>query len=142
MRGGFDRSKTLQEIERRDWGEPTYDSYLVTTCHRLRRKPLDKFTAEDLRIMIGQKISLPILMPLAVEWLEREPLAAGRFYGGDLLAAVTAVGDDFWAIHPDSLQRVRRVLGRVQDLLPSLDEVDQGTINQVLEEAPRMLKAE
>jgi hypothetical protein len=142
MRGGFDRSKTLQEIEQHDWGEPTYDSYLVTTCHRLRRKPLDEFTAEDLRIMIGQKVSLPILMPLAVEWLEREPLAAGHYNEGALLAAVTTVGDDFWANHPDSLQRVRRVLGRVQDLLPSLDEIDRGTISQVLEEAPRMLKAE
>jgi hypothetical protein len=32
--------KSLQELERADWGEPTYDSYLVTTVHRLRRVPL------------------------------------------------------------------------------------------------------
>jgi CDI immunity proteins len=139
MRGGFDRSRTLQEIERHDWGEPAYDSYLVTTCHRLRRKPLNEFTAEDLRIMIGQKISLPILMPLAVEWLEREPLAAGHYYEGDLLAVVTTVGDDFWADHPDSLQRVRRVLGRVLALLPSLDEIDHRTVGRVLDGASPML---
>ena len=142
MRGGFDRNKTLQEIEQHDWGEPAYDSYLVTTCHRLRRKPLNKFTAEDLRIMIGQKISLPILMPLAVEWLEREPLAAGHYYQGDLLAVVTTVGDDFWANHPDSLQRVRRILGRVHALLPSGDRFRRGTVVQVLDGASRMLKTE
>jgi len=142
MRSGFDRRKTLQEIEQDDWGEPAYDSYLVTTCHRLRRKPLNGFTAEDLRIMIGQKISLPILMPLAVEWLEREPLAAGHHYEGDLLAAVTTVGDEFWADHPDSRQRVRRVLGGLHDLLPTLDEIDRQTVHQVLDAASRMLKTE
>jgi hypothetical protein len=142
MRGGFDGRKTLQEIEQHDWGEPAYDSYLVTTCHRLRRRPLNEFTAEDLRIMIGQKISLPILMPLGVEWLEREPLAAGRYYEGDLLAAVTAVGDEFWADHPDSRQRVRRVLGGLHDLLPTLDEINRRTVHQVLEAASAMLCAE
>ena len=56
MRGGFDRTKSLQELERHDLGEPPYGSYLVTTVHRLRRKPLADFTVEDLRIMIGQGI--------------------------------------------------------------------------------------
>jgi hypothetical protein len=37
---GFDRTKCLQELEHDDWGEPTFSSHLVTTCHRLRRKPL------------------------------------------------------------------------------------------------------
>lgn len=66
MAQGFDRSKTLQELEQSDWGEPEFDSHLVTTCHRLRRVPLDQFTVEDLRIMIGQNIGLPFLVPMAV----------------------------------------------------------------------------
>jgi hypothetical protein len=139
MNDSFDRSKSLQEIEQHDWGEPPCDSYLVTTCHRLRRKPLNEFTVEDLRIMIGQRIALPILVPLAVAWLEREPLAAGDYYAGDLLAAVTAVGDEFWATHPDSRQRVRCIVGRVRDALPALDEIDHQTVRRVLEAAPRSL---
>src|SRR5262249_2428107 len=106
--GGFDRRKSLQELEQDDWGEPTYDSYLVTTVHRLRRKPLAEFTVEDLRIMIGQKISLSFLIPLAVERLEEEPLAAGHHYGGDLLHVVLLTGEAFWASHPDSFQRARK----------------------------------
>jgi hypothetical protein len=36
----FDRNKSLQQLEGEDWGEPTYDSHLVTGCHRLHRVPL------------------------------------------------------------------------------------------------------
>ena len=135
MRGGFDRRKSLQELEEADWGKPTYDSYLVTTVHRLRRKPLAEFTVEDLRIVIGQGIGLPFLVPLAVERLEKEPLAEGDFYPGDLLKAVLRAGEGFWANHPDSFQRVRKVISRVKDLLPSLDEIDRSTVLEVLTEA-------
>lgn len=139
MEGGFDRSKSLQDLEQQDWGEPTFHSYLVETCHRLHRKPLIEFTTEDLRIMIGQQISLPLLIPLAVERLEAEPLAEGNYYPGDLLAAVLKVDRAFWPEHPDSFQRIRRVVGRVRDALPTLDELDRPDIERLLRDAPPSL---
>ncbi len=33
----------LDEIEGVDWGEPEYDSNLVVTCHKLRKKPVSEF---------------------------------------------------------------------------------------------------
>ena len=117
MQDGLDRGKSLQELERHDWGEPRFDSYLVTNCHRLRRKPLSEFTVEDLRIMIGQAISLPILIPLAIERLEVEPLAQGDLFDGDLLAAVLRMDDSFWDSHPDSRQRIRQVADRAQGVI-------------------------
>ena len=80
-----DRSKSLQEIEGDDWGEPRFDSHLVTTCHHLRRKPIAEFSIEDVRIMVGQRTGLEHLAPLAIEMLEETPLAEGTFYPGDLL---------------------------------------------------------
>ena len=140
VQGGFDRRKSLQDIEQHDWGEPSKDdTSLVTRCLRLRRKPLCEFTVGDLRIMIGQRISLPILIPLAVERLEEEPLAEGSFYPGDLLNAVFGAGEEFWASHPDSFQRVRKVVGWIKNLLPSLDEITRSTVLEVLTEAPRSL---
>lgn len=140
MKGGFDRTKSLQEVEQHDWGEPaTDDTSLVTRCLRLRRKPLNQFTVGDLRIMIGQKISLPILIPLAVERVQDEPLVEGDYYPGDLLHAVLRVDEAFWANHPDSFQQVRNIIRRVKDLLPSLDESDQPTVLTMLNEAPRCL---
>ena len=32
--------RTLTDLEGKDWGPPTYDSHLVTECHRLRHVPL------------------------------------------------------------------------------------------------------
>jgi hypothetical protein len=92
----FDRSKSLQQLEGEDWGEPTYNSHLVRECHRLRRISLRDFTIENLRIMIGQNISLKYLVPLALERLRADPYAEGDFYPGDLLVNVLRSDAEFW----------------------------------------------
>jgi hypothetical protein len=139
VKSGFDRQKSLQDLEQDDWGEPTYDSSVVTTVHRLRRKPLAEFTVEDLRIMIGQRIGLRFLIPLALKQLEDNPLAGGDFCPGDLLQAVLGAGEAFWVGHPDAFERVRTVVRRVKELLPSLDEIDRPTVLELLAESPRSL---
>lgn len=96
----FDRNKSLQELEGQDWGEPNWDSHLVTECHRLHRVPLREFTVGDLRMMIGQSLGLEYLVPLALEQLHDNPLAEGDCYGGDLLANVLQLGGKFWKEHP------------------------------------------
>lgn len=136
MKGGSDRSKSLQEIEGHDWGEPTYHSSLVVTCHLLRRKPLAQFTVEDLRIMISQQISASLLVPLAIEQLEADPLVEGRYYPGDLLSAVLGLDRDFWVAHPDSGQRLIRIVQRVREMRPTLDEVTGESVARVLAETP------
>ncbi len=108
-----DLSKTLDELEGVAWGPPPYGSYLVTTCHRLRKKPVGQFTVEDLRIMIGQEIGLPFLVPLALEVLEREPLAEGDFYPGDLLKSLLGVSGEFWHREPEWRERLHGVVARV-----------------------------
>src|SRR5512132_3556790 len=93
------RQKTLDELEGVVWGPPTYDSHLVRTCHRLRTKPVGEFGVEDLRIMIGQNIGLPFLLPLALERLEEGPWASGDMYPGDLLK-MTALAHFPWQKRP------------------------------------------
>jgi hypothetical protein len=138
--GEFDRSKSLQELEQWDWGEPTYNSHLVRTIHRLRRKPLAEFDVEDLRIVIRQGIGLPFLIPLAMERLEEDPLAGGDFFDGDLLQAVLEGGEAFWGNRSDLVQRLRKVIQRAIDLLPSLPfEGQRDTVLEMLAEAPRSL---
>ena len=102
-------SQTLDQLEGFVWGEPTFDSYLVTTCYRLRAKPIDQFSVEDLRIMIGQRIGLPHLVPLAVAALEENPVAEGDYYPGDLLVSVTCAAEWLKA-NPAWLARVIRVI--------------------------------
>ena len=119
--------KTLEELEQLAWGEQTFDSYLVTTCHRLRKKPVDEFTVEDLRIMIGQKFGLQHLLPRAIEVLEGEPLAGGDFYPGDLLANVIAC-DNWLQEHPDLLARVANVAEQALEALGNENEKFRGQL--------------
>jgi len=90
------RQKTLENLEKEYWGNPDYDSHLVRRCHELRKLPLDNFTTEDLRIMIGQQISLDYLVPLALEVLKTDLFAEGDFFEGDLLKNVLAIKTEFW----------------------------------------------
>ena len=102
-------NKTLEEIENDFWDEPVSDSSIVATCHALRKKPLDQLSAEDLRLLIGQNIGLPILLPEALKLLVRQPLTSGDLYEGDLLKAVI---DCDWA-KKDSGKNLNALLVRL-----------------------------
>ena|SRR6202012_3934816 len=109
------RYKSLQNLEKEDWGLPTYPSHLVTRCHELRKIPLNEFKTEDLRIMIGQQIGLPYLIPLAFEKLKDNILAEGDFYPGDLLTNVTKISPDFWAEHHSLHTELKKLISENRD---------------------------
>ncbi|MEU8011826.1 contact-dependent growth inhibition system immunity protein [Micromonospora parva] len=89
---------TIEQLERDVWPEPhADDTFLVRRCTELRRKPLAEFTVEDLRIMLGQEIGVPTLLPIAVQVLLREPLAEGDYYPVDLLRNVLRLPDSAWS---------------------------------------------
>ncbi|MGG9963636.1 contact-dependent growth inhibition system immunity protein [Ferruginibacter sp. SUN106] len=91
------QQKTLETLENKNWGDPDEaPTGLVKRCLQLRRKPLDTFTIEDLRSMIGQQIGLPYLIPLAIEQLKENLFAEGDLYEGDLLHSVLKVDTVFW----------------------------------------------
>jgi CDI immunity proteins len=103
--------KTLTQLEGEDWGEPNYPSYVVTNCHRLRNKSLREFAPEDLRFMVGQQISLPILMPMALDVLELVvPFVGGDMNHGTLLYNALKVNKKFWQDHPQLWYRMNVVL--------------------------------
>lgn len=82
-------------------------------CHQLRTKAVDKFSVEDRRIMIGQGISLPILVPKALTVLEADPLAEGDFFPGDLLASLLRLEASFWKSHHHLRARMSAVLADI-----------------------------
>jgi hypothetical protein len=134
----FDRSKSLQQLEGEDWGEPTFHTRLARECHRLHRVPLRDFTVEDLRIMIGQDIGLKYLAFLALERLQADPYAEGDLYPGDLL--VSALGSDagFWHRSPELKQQLvaiaERVIGLPQTLPASVAETVAGYVSEAYAE--------
>ena len=84
-------AKTLEMLERDVWPAPDYSSHLAKTAHASRKTPLDDFTVEDLRLMIGQSIGLQYLLPRAMAVLANDPLAEGDFYPCDLLVQVAKI---------------------------------------------------
>jgi hypothetical protein len=90
------RYKSLENLEKKVWPKVDYDSHLVTRTSQLRKIPLNEFSVEDLRIMIGQDIGLDYLIPLALEKLKENILSEGDFYPGDLLVALVHCDPGFW----------------------------------------------
>ena len=105
---------TIQQLEGEDWGDPRPGSTsLIRRCTELRRKPLAEFTVEDLRIMLGQRIGVPILLPIALDVLVENPLAEGDFYPGDLLWAVLRLPVSGWAALPGERSRLSAAVAGV-----------------------------
>lgn len=123
-------NRTLTQLENEDWGDPTYDSHLVTTCHKLRHKPLSDFSTEDLRIMIGQDISLEYLMPIALKLLKNKPLAKGDYFPGDLLCSVLRASSEYYDANPNHRSEAESLAKRALRIVK-----DDKTVRKALLEA-------
>jgi hypothetical protein len=82
---------------------------MATQTHQLRSKPVEDFTVEDLRILIGRQLSLRNLVPVAIEVLQENPLAEGRYYPGDLLQAVLEVDRQYWRSNREQWEAVSEI---------------------------------
>lgn len=134
---------TLEELEGVRWKDPDFGSHVVTAFHQLRKKPIDELTTEDLRILIGQRIGLPHLLPRALTILESEPLAEGDFYPGDLLNAVLHTDRALLRCEPELLPRIVAVAGRAEQILKAGSGGQPGRLeSDLLEEIARFMGLE
>ena len=104
---------TLEQLDG-SWPEPGPDATgLMRQVHAARRVPIERLSAGDLRVLLGQQESIETLVPRALDLLGREPLVEGDYYPGDLLAATLRVPEAHWSTHPEQRDRLRAVLGQV-----------------------------
>jgi hypothetical protein len=113
--------KSLQDLEKRQPIAILYSSHLVKRCTELLNQPLNKYTVEDMRIMIGQQIGLDYLIPLALEQLNIDILSEGDYYPGDLLTAVLKVDKVFWSKNGGLLIELTGLIKSNKDLLLQSD---------------------
>lgn len=106
------RQKSLESLEKKTWPALSSDegSYLIKTCNSLRKKQLQDFTTEELRIMIGQEIGLYFLIPLAIETLTDNLFAEGDYYEGDLLKSVLDVDTKFCEDNKDYWKQLNELI--------------------------------
>jgi len=108
--------RTLEQLDGEEWPEPNAtDTGLVRECHRLRRVPVGDLTINDLRELIGQRIGIEWLVPLALGHLDQDPLA-GELYPGDLLNAVLRCDQVYWDENPAQLMSLWRVRDALEQL--------------------------
>ena len=100
----------IEELENDFWSEPELDSYAIRSCHELRKKPLEEFTVENLRVMIGQQVGLKYLIPLAIKELSSKPLVGGDLYEGDLLNNILNIPSKFWEENPDWKSQLKQIV--------------------------------
>ena len=117
--------KTLDELEGESTDNFEYDSYVVKNCQRLRRVPLQQFTIEDLRLMVGQGFSLEYLVPIALKHLETFPFVEGDFYTGDLLDSVLGISGKFWLEHPALQQKMNLIVAKAINEFNSIEIDDE-----------------
>ncbi len=120
-----DATRTLEELEGVAWGEPEWQSGLVTRCHELRKKPLEDLTVGDLATLIGQNIGEQFLVPLALRVLETNAFAEGDYYPGDLLQNMLTTLDVYWKIHQEQLLRFHAVVDLASEQLAGEEDASE-----------------
>ncbi len=121
----LDFSKSLQELEGEDWGNPEdAPTNMVRRCLKLRRMPLKEFSAEDCRLLLGQNIGVPFVVPLAIEFLGQNPMEEGTIgLPCALLRKVLLQPEEFWQAHPALWWNVTEIVWQVEGLRAAIEEL-------------------
>jgi hypothetical protein len=128
----YNKNKTLEELENDIWLDTDFPTGLVRKCFELRKKKLNDFSAEDLRLMITQNFSLEYLIPLAIEVLSNDILAEGNLYEGDLLESVLNSSRDFWQKNENLYKNISDLLERNADKMDKNKNLDELIKNELI----------
>ena len=118
----MDKSKSLQELEGVDEGDPkSAPTNMIRRCMELHRTPLEQWSAEDCRLMLGQKFSPKFLVPMALEFLDENPPEEGTMYPGALLNSVLRLPSSFWMENQEWFGQVQEIALELESLRRSLE---------------------
>lgn len=123
---------SIEELEQDYWSEPTFDSYVVKTCHNAGKKPIKHLSYEEIRLLIGQKIGLSFILPTAIEILKIDPLIDVTYYEGDLLTAILRLNIDDWKYNQDELKTFAAILQENQSKIRMCEEVTDELVNKYI----------
>ena len=138
--------KTINELEGVTPALPALESNLTIRAHQLRQKPIGQLSIEELRLMLGQKIAVPYLVPLALQRLEADPLVVGDSYPGGLLVSLLQA-EPWWRSREDVVSAVQPMLREAIDRLEKLpghaafDDLDEAVTALHQEELADQLRS-
>ncbi len=104
------QQQTLDNLEKTSGEEPDFGDNRSQKIYALRQTPLNQFSTEDIRLLIAEGISLPYLIPLALERLTKNPFVEGEYYPGDLFQSVLNVDLNFWLTNRPFWQYIHQLI--------------------------------
>ena len=103
-------NKSIEELENDYWEDSDYDSYVVQTCQKARKKPISQLSEEEIRLLIGQKIGLKYLIPIALSIVSENPFAEITFFEGDLLIQLLRLSYSDWKENKEELENFQIIV--------------------------------
>ena len=125
--------KSLEELENDYWDKPGYKSYVVTTCFAARKKPLSELSNEEIRLLIGQKLGLKYLLPLAIDILKTDPLIEVTFYPGDLLYQLLKLDFKDWIDNKEERDSLLKIVINNRSKIEENTEIPEDRKKEMLE---------
>lgn len=125
--------KTLEELENDYWDKPGYKSYVVTTCFAARKKPLSELTDEEIRLLIGQRLGLKYLLPMAIDILKADPMIEVTFFPGDLLRQLLELNDEDWIDNKEERDAFLRIAINNRSRIEENEDIPENCKNEMLE---------
>jgi hypothetical protein len=117
--------KSICELEGWNWKDPIPtpgdSSGTELRFYRLHRTPIKDLEVGDLRFLIGQNSALEYLVPLAFDWLRKDPFLDSEYYPGDLLCSLFLINDEpnYWTSHADQRELLVKMYEEQKGRLPT-----------------------
>lgn len=125
-------NKSIEELENDYWEDSDYDSYVVQTCQKARKKPISQLSEEEIRLLIGQKIGLRYLIPIALSIVGENPFAEITFFEGDLLVQLLRLSYSDWKENKEELENFQIIVKENLEEIKVRREIDNELIDGVL----------
>lgn len=123
---------SIERLESDFWPEPGFDSYVVQTCHKARKKPLSQLTLEEIRLLASQRIGLKYILPLVVEELAGDAVQQVSYFEGDLLLAALRLTRKDWENNLDELHMLHCIVLKNMDRISCAEEIPKGVVDAFL----------
>jgi hypothetical protein len=91
-----DRVRTVRVLLGLPKPFPPYATPLIEKCEAALETPLEELSLQQMRLLINQGFGLDLLMPTALDVLDRDPEISVTFFEGDLLRACLTAPPEFW----------------------------------------------
>ena len=125
-------TKSIEQLEKDIWKNPAeFPTDLIEKCYRYRKISIAKLTIEQIRLLISQKIGIEYLIGVALEKLERNILAEGDFYKGDLLVTVSSLPTEFWNKNQAEFQTFKNLVKQNSELIR--DELGEKKFERIIQ---------